>query len=322
MTSDRLDLAPADADLLAAFGEYLRLHVAQGDASPATLRTYRAQVGQFVAWCQTQGIAPAGAVADDLAEYRAHLVATGVARATIKARLAALRRFYAAAVWRGLRPDNPAAGLKAPREKTSQVERVKFLPRDVLQRLRAHLPAGGPVRARDLALLTLFVYHGPRVSELVALDLADLDLDSDPPGLVIRSGKGGKRRTLYLVAPEVVALRAWLTEREAHAAPGEAAVFVATRSTRDGEAGCRLSARGVRARVDRYLERADLKRPGVSCHALRHSFATWSAYAGADVASIAADMGHSSITTTGVYVQVADRMKQNPAARLVELFGE
>ena len=311
-------LTASDTDALAAFGAFIGLHVADGDASPATLDTYRAGVGAFYAWCQSHGIAPALATAEDLVDYRRAMVADGLARDTIAARLASVKRFFEAAVWRGLRADNPAAGLKAPRNRTDRAERVKFLPPDGLPRLLSACPAG-LIGTRDRALLALFGLQGVRVAELAGLDVAAVDL-AETPARVRITGKGDKARTLYLVGADRAALEAWLKLRADVAAAGEAAVFVTTHPGHV-DAGRRMTARSIRRRVDHYLTVTGLKREGVSCHSLRHSFGTWSAAAGVKVEAIGATLGHASITTTGVYVKVADRIKSNPAAALEKFYG-
>ena len=318
--SSPVPLTLSDADALAAFGEFLGLHVADGDASEATLRTYRANVAAFYTWCQGQGIRPAAATSENLVSYRRALVDAKLSRATVTARLDAARRFFEAAVWRGLRADNPAAGLKAPRDKTAPEERLKFLPADYLSRLLAACPPS-PMGARDRAAVALFCLQGPRVSELAALDVADVDLVSNPPTVRVRHGKGDKARTLYLATVDTRELRAWLDTRPSLAGPGEAALFVTTQGNQEGQPGRRMTDRSIRRRIDALLESSGLKRAGVSCHSLRHSFGTWSAAAGVPVAAISATLGHADIKTTGVYVKVADRIKQNPAAALEKFLG-
>jgi site-specific recombinase XerC len=251
--------------------------------------------------------------------YRAALVKSGLSRSTVAARLATVSRFFEAAVWRGLRPDNPAAGLKAPKDKTAAEEQVKFLPPDYLTRLLAAY-LRSPMGARDRAV-ALFCLHGPRVTKLVELDLDDMDLVRDPPTVRIRHGKGGKERTLYLATIDARELRAWLAIRPTLAAQSEAALFVTTQANQEGEPGRRVSDRSTRRRIDALLEATGMKREGVSCHSLRHSVGTWSAAAGVPVAAISAVLGHADISTTGIYVKVADRIKQNPAATLEKFMG-
>jgi len=78
------------ADLEEAFAHFLRLNVAQGDASPHTIRSYHSNVAQFVSWCEGEGIEPASAGEDDLIRYRAHLIERGYARGTISVKLSAI----------------------------------------------------------------------------------------------------------------------------------------------------------------------------------------------------------------------------------------
>ena len=114
-------------DIMADFGRFLRLHTADRDASPATIQSYHSSAGQFVPWCGEHGINPATATEDDVAVYRRELVAQYKV-GTVAVKLAAIRRLYEDAVWRGLRQDNPAAGLRAAKDRTSRAERIKFLP--------------------------------------------------------------------------------------------------------------------------------------------------------------------------------------------------
>jgi site-specific recombinase XerD len=307
----------SDNDLLAAWADFLRLDVAQGDASPRTVATYQAQVRDFLAWCEAQGVHPALATEDDLKAYRAHLVER-YARATVAIRLAAVRRFYQAAVWRGYRPDNPAAGIRPPRERTARDERVRFLPLEGLKRL-LDAPRGDGLRAtRDRAMLALMGIHGLRVGEIVALDVADLDPDA---GTVSVPGKGGKRRTVYLVDISRQRLADWLAVRERAAGEGETALFVAL--DRAGRfTGRRMTRRAVEALTDRYLERLGLKRDGLSCHSLRHSAAVWARAFGATVDALADMLGHASVDTTRVYARIVNRMQENPARFLEAALGE
>jgi site-specific recombinase XerD len=115
-TTRRAELARGD--ILNAFAAFLRLNVAQGDASPQTVRSYHAHVGQYVAWCDEEGLDPAGAHEEDLEAYRRRLVEADYARGTIGVKLSVVHRLYQAAVWRGLRADSSAEGLPVPRQAT------------------------------------------------------------------------------------------------------------------------------------------------------------------------------------------------------------
>jgi len=307
---DRAELATAD--ILDAFASFLRLNVAQGDASPETVRSYHAHAGQYVTWCGDHDLDPAMANEADLEHYRADLVAEGYGRGTIAVKLSVVRRFYQAATWRGLRPDNPAAGLRAPKERTARAERVKYLP---LAGFRELLNAPDKTTSkgkRDRAILALMGFHGLRVSEVASLEIDGLHL-GDPAWLTV-TGKGDKTRQVYLTAKTKKTLETWLAARPVGA--GHRRVFV----TLDNRTGGRpLSGRSMRRMVDAHLEALGLKEAGVSCHSLRHSFATWSLAGGAKLESIQDTLGHSSVETTQVYAKIVDKMTENPTLYLEKM---
>ncbi len=303
-------LAVPAGDLLVEFAAFLRLNVAQGDASPHTIRGYHAQAGRFVAWCKERGISPATATEADLVAYRKHLVEAGYKRTTIAFKLAVVKRLYEAAQWRGLRLDNPAAGVRAPKVRTARHERVKFLPLNGLRQL-LDAPQGDDAQAqRDRALLALMGIHGLRVSEVASLQVASVDPDQ---GIITVTGKGSKTRAVYLTEQTAAALAAWLQVRDAVARAGINALFVVVGNHTTGTA---LSARAIRYLIDGYLEALGLKAEGVSCHSLRHSAATWARAGGARLDAIAGMLGHTSTDTTRIYARVVDRMAENPAKYL------
>lgn len=305
---------PQSQDLLAAFADFLRLDVAQGDASPETVRAYTSQVQAFLGWCQAERVHPALATEEDLKRYRAALITTDYARATIANKLNVVRRFYAMARARGYRPDNPATGIKAPPDRTDQAERVKWLPLQAIHDLLEAPNAATVKGKRDRAILTLMALHGLRVCEVARLQLEDLDPEAREVGIFTVLGKGKKRRTVILVEESAAALNAWLTVRSLVAAEGESAFFV---SLHHPEPGTQLSRRSIRRMVDGYLKGLGLKHGGVSCHSLRHSFATLSRAAGAQLDALARTLGHASVTTTQIYADIVDAAAENPARFLV-----
>jgi len=307
---DRTELATAD--ILDAFAAFLRLSVAQGDASPETIRSYHAHVGQFVDWCTAQELNPAEASEETLERYRAHLVGEGYGRGTISVKLSVVRRLYEAATWRGLRPDNPAAGLKAPKERGTRADRVKYLSLAGLRELLDAPDKATPKGKRDRAILALQGLHGLRVFEVARLEIGDLHLGD--PAWVTVVGKGAKARQVYLTTRTKKTLETWLAVRPSGG--GHRRVFTTLDPRTAGEP---LSRRSVRRMVDAYLSALGLKEGGVSCHSLRHSFATWSLAGGAKLEAIQDALGHSSVETTQVYAKIVDKMQENPTVFLEKL---
>jgi len=186
----------------------------------------------------------------------------------------------------------------------------KYIPdREAFLNLWALPDKTSPKGYRDRAILRVLCFTGIRVSELCALDLADIK-NSDAPQLLVRGGKGGKRRHVPLGGKELDVLQDWIDVRERLVDEGNQALFITMDNRTKGK---RLGARGVRSQVDRYLRTAGLKQPGRSCHSLRHSMAVWLLDAGVPTEAIADLLGHSSIAVTAVYAKVADLNRFTPS---------
>ena len=310
---------PTIDDILAAFQAWMRLDVADGNASPETLRCYLGDVRQHLVWLDEEGITPAQAGEEDIKAYRAHLIET-YAVASVGRKLTAVRRFYQMAHNRGAVAHNPADGVKAPRDKTARHERVKYLTQVALQRLLAAPDTHTPKGLRDRAILVLMAIHGLRAIEVHRANLEDLDLEAGEAGSLRVFGKGDKWRTVLLTEQTREELKKWLAVRSLMQAADDQALFVSMHwSNGRSQPGRRVSRRGIRRMVDGYLEATGAKQEGISCHALRHSFATHSLNNGAELLAISVAMGHASVVTTQVYVELLEKAKKNPAKFLIGL---
>ena len=157
-----------------AFADFLRIDVANGDASPDTIRGYRTQVASWVSWCKSQGINPAHATTEDVKAYRKDLLSAHYKPASIAHRLVILRRFYQAAVNAGLRADNPAAGVRPPKDKRA-AEDFGYLSEVELTLLLRSVPdAYKEKNLRDRAMLALLGLQGLRTIEVERANVADL----------------------------------------------------------------------------------------------------------------------------------------------------
>ena len=245
--------------------------MANGDASLDTVRGYRSQLAAWVGWCAEHAVDARTATADDLKLYREDLVAIGRQPTTIAHKLNVLRRVYAAAVAAGLRADNPVIGLRAPRDRRAP-EDFGFLSEVELTLLFRAVPHDDTLKhLRDRALLGLLGLQALRTIEIMRANVGDLQRRGDDWALLVH-GKIHDR--LVFLRPDVAeALHGYLVARgrALEDADGEPLLT----ATGNFAGGHRLSRRGVRHVVDGYLRLAEVKRPRVSNHALRHTGATW-----------------------------------------------
>jgi integrase/recombinase XerC len=272
-----------------AFFDHLR---AERQASSHTIRSYRDDLelySGYLAEVQGEDANPAAVDPARLRRYSAWLSGRGYAPSTIARRLASLRSFFRFLRRAGLVTADPAAGLRNPKQ-------AKRLPRllrvDQVIRLLEAVPTETAAGIRDRAMLETLYGGGLRVGELVGLNLADLDGESD---LVRVRGKGRRERLNPVGATAAAWLRRWIPLR----APKhlhEPALFLNQRGTR-------LTARSVGRLFEGHMVRAGLV-DAASPHTLRHSFATHLLDGGADLRSVQELLGHRNLTTTQLYTQV------------------
>lgn len=247
--------------------------------------------------------------ADKIRHYLTFLGEKQYSPATTARKIATLRSFYKWANRCGFAAVNPMTLIRTPRQSkrlpkaitVEQIERLLSAPadRDVLGR-------------RDRAMLETIYSTGIRVSELVGLDIADLNTETE--SMHVR-GKGKKERIVPLGTHALAAIKKYIdmvesdvryggTFREANACGGAGyALFI-------NKHGKRLSSRSVRRKLDKYLRESGLD-PTISPHTLRHSFATHLLDNGADLRSVQELLGHQSLSTTQVYTHLTtDRMRE------------
>lgn len=313
-------------EYLKEFLAYIKLN---RHVSPHTVRAYESDITQYLAWVagDKQRKMSGLTVADlDLTSVRAHLAElnkAGKARSSVARKLSALRTFVKYLRREELIEHDPTAMAVAPkRDQTIPTH----LSEPEMARLIEMPSTGDPLGRRDRAILELFYASGLRLSELVGIDLEDLNLS----GRMVRvMGKGGKERLLPFNQNTVTALRAWLADRAAILAARQARArrrtVVAPRKTVAGarqkvpgdplflnSRGGRLTGRSVDRMLRRYVAQCST-RMGISPHALRHSFATHLLQRGADLRAIQELLGHSRLSTTQRYTHVN-------AAQLIEVY--
>ena len=325
-------------DLLRAFLAYLRLN---RNASAHTVRAYDGDLSQFTTYMAAElqrprpELQPADITRPMIRGFLADLFHRGESRASAARKLAAVRTFLRYLKREGLIEADPGLLVVTPK---SEQKIPRHLEVDEMVRLLETPDVSGPLGRRDRAVLELLYASGLRLSELVALDLEDMNLGSR---MVRVMGKGRKERLVPFNRSAADALRAWLADRETLLTPREATGGqLATGSrqriprgqkktsadrTRRAESvppvshavflnyrGTRLSSRHVHRLVRHYVAACSV-RFGISPHAIRHSFATHLLEAGADLRVIQELLGHVRLGTTQRYTHVN-------AAQLMEVY--
>lgn len=295
-----------------AFARFLRVDVANGDATTDTIAAYGREVAIWGRWCAARRIEPQSVRRAHIEAYREDMKARGLSVVTRAHKLSILRRFYESAVNAGLRPDNPAERVRAGKDLTAPEDKLNVLSERSLSALVNSLPLEGLAGRRDRAVVALMAAHGLRRVEIHRLDHESIegDLSSIEPGFLRVDGKGHKMRRVHLRPDTWAALSLYIGEKQSSGYVTEGAVFVGHGN--NGRGG-RLSRVSLNAIVDKYLNASYLKKAGVSCHALRHTFGTLAVAGGAKVEHLREAMGHSKLETTGLYVKAVEKAKNNPA---------
>jgi len=304
-------------DHLKAFLQFLRLN---RNASAHTVRAYDSDLSQFLKYAagragvKRTALQPGHLDRAAIRGFLAGLHELGQSRATAARKLAAARTFLRYLRREGVIDTDPGALIGTPKR---EVRMPAHLSETEMAALIA-APAGDvPLGRRDRAILELFYASGLRLSELVGLDLDDVNVSAR---MVRVLGKGGKQRLVPFNTSTGTAIRAYLKDRET-------LVRRDGRERRDGDRsrssrpsspsrpsrprhplfvnyrGSRLTVRSVDRLVRKYVA-ATSTRLGISPHALRHSFATHLLQRGADLRSIQELLGHARLSTTQRYTHV------------------
>lgn len=265
--------------------------------STGTVTGYVADLQLFIRW-QEQSIgerfAPARVVPLDVRSYRGHLqTVVGLAPATINRRLQALRSFFRWAHAQGLVREDPAAGIEAVVTTRQQYAPKALTPQQVNRMLRQ--AQAGRHAKRDYALLQLMLQAGLRVGEVATLRVDDVELHERSGKARIRSGKGGKERSVPLNATVRKSLVAYLKVRPAVAGVGQ--FFVSQK-------GRAMTVRAIEGVVEECARRAGLEVEGITAHMLRHTFAArfLETHSG-QLVELATLLGHADLNTTALYTQ-------------------
>jgi integrase/recombinase XerC len=279
-------------------GRYLHFLEAERNLSPYTLRNYESDLRSFFRYAQDAERDIRDVDRYLLRGYLASLREQEMASASIVRKVSSIRSFYRFLVREGHIEHDPLAGVQSPK-KGRRLPGV-LSSRQVLAILGA-VEGDSPKALRDRAILELLYAAGVRLSELVALDTSDANIDEQEVRVI---GKGNKERIALMGRAAADALQRYLREGRPVLVKRsqEKALFL-------NKEGGRLSARAVQLMVRRCALKAGLDER-VFPHLLRHTFATHMLDGGADLRVVQELLGHASVSSTQIYTHVSEAEKR------------
>ena len=284
------------------FNRYISHLKAERNASPYTIRNYtndlwgnysRGPEKGFFQFLKLKEISSLEKVdKNTLREYISWLMEQGVVKASIARKLSSIRSFYRYLVREGILAINPLEKVSSPK---LDKRLPSFLTIEEMERLLETPDITSPVGQRDRALMELLYASGLRVSELVQLNLEQVNLDTHETRV---RGKGSKERIVLMGEPAAKALSIYLTRGrpELLGEKRSSAVFV----TRDGR---RLTERRVQKELEEIAVKSGIGKR-VHPHMLRHTFATHLLDGGADLRVVQELLGHADLSSTQIYTHV------------------
>ena len=271
--------------------------------SPNTQRAYRSDLAELVDFARAQSVLSTERLDVELIrDWLFSVSEAGAAKSTIARKSASVRAFTAWLNRQTILPTDPGLRLKTPKSsRTLPTVVSREVLAEVFQKLASAAQTGDPAKLLEQVVIELLYATGMRVSELVGINLADIDYSR---GLIVVTGKGDKQRMVPYGKPAGLAIEAWLRQGRPK---------LQTEETRDwllvNSRGGRLGVRTVYSIVATLLGQTPIG--AVGPHALRHTAATHLLDGGADLRAVQELLGHSSLGTTQIYTHVSvERLKQ------------
>lgn len=275
-------------DYLREYEEYL---TTEKKVSGNTLTSYLRDVRQFMEYCDREELEIVRVSPENIEDYIKYLTGRGKSLSTVTRAIASLKSFYGYLMRCGSVASNPAKSVPPVRAERKLPQILTSREVELFLEQPECTDAKG---CRDRAMLELLYATGLRVSELICLDVEDLNL----AGEFLRCSSKGKERVIPLYPAAIKALQVYINEIRPQMMESltEQALFVNMN-------GRRMSRQGFWKIIKHYQEKAGIKKD-ITPHILRHSFAAHLLENGADLHSIQEMMGHADISSTQVYAQL------------------
>lgn len=276
------------------YAEYLKVIKAN---SPQTILIYTREAESFFSYILKENVTlddVAKVTPENIYDYLNHLADNNVCTNTRARAISALKSFFEYARKRlHLIDKNPAEFVERPKIKKAL---PKYATVDEATEILNHVSDFSRHPERDYCILVLFLNCGLRVSELVNLNVSDIDFSECTMKIL---GKGNKERLLFLNKACIKALEEYLYVKEDE----NEALFVSQKKER-------ISVRATQELVKKSLKAAGLEDKGLSTHKLRHSAATMMYQGGVDLLTLCEILGHENLNTTRIYTHISDNQKK------------
>ncbi len=305
-------------EIMAQAAEWFGLDVANGDARPDTIDSYRFGLKHWLMWCRVTAVDPGQATKEHIKMFRKEMVDSNYAATTISSKLTAVRRFYESAVQRKFITVNPAAGVRAPKDRSASGDIVEHLSDDEANLVFKTIPNNGRLKTlRDRAIIALMTIEGLRRVEIHRANDEDIAYDGDRMRMLIH-GKGKDRykhprqSDVAKIIEKYIELRGPVEVD----ADGKHPLFVHV--IKSGRTKGRITRRGLTKMVSQYFLDAGItkvlpKESGIrrqrNCHALRHTCGTDIYKGTGDLKLVQETLGHASIEMAAKYSHVDKRAK-------------
>ena len=289
---------------------FLEMQSAERGAAQNTLEAYQRDLEHFSAYARTTGTGMSDLATQQIRDYLGVLSDEGLAVSSRARKLSAVRQYYRFLFIEGLRKDDPASDISAPKKarllpKTMTIDEVDHLLAVAADQAktakgRKQLPA-----IRLHCLLELLYATGLRVTELVSLPRTFMRADDR---MITLKGKGGRERMVPLNGAARQAIRVYITHLDAVSKKGRSeSAFLFPSTGADGH----LTRQRLVQELKALAAKAGLEPKNISPHVLRHAFASHLLERGADLRAVQQLLGHADISTTQIYTHVLDeRLRQ------------
>lgn len=269
-------------------------------ASSLTIIGYKTDLFQYFSFISRENNIPIEQVTRELLnhktvrEYLTYMQDKGLTRSTIARKLASLRSFVKYLCRENILDGNPIAAVSTPKQ---EKRLPKFLYPSEIELLMNSPDISTPLGIRDKAILEMLYATGLRVSELVGMDVKDIDFSED---LIKVRGKGNKERIVPLGSKAKDALKKYLKSSRVFLVRKNNTVENALYLNKYGQ---RLSGRSIRNILNKYVDQVAINQK-ISPHTLRHTFATHLLNGGADLRTVQELLGHVKLSTTQIYTHL------------------